>query len=266
MQIVRERRRAQHVGFHAARRFQRPGREGDLQLRSGQLLELLLDVGDGAVDFQSGSGAGLVPRLRQAKPFPRHVERRTGGGDQGEVRDYLVVVLDDLTLDQEPRSAELVCRRLRGAPRGADAAEAGQVDERHPQRRAAVPLIPGHERHRLRRLPGRRDIDLRGVLVARIRSTRTDAGKHAAERGCGLRFLLREVGARLQLVGILLARAREKGFDRLESQRRPRIEHDERDERSREQDLAAGTLHDAAGDSRGVPNPCPTPASAAGGG
>jgi len=30
--------------------------------------------------------------------------------------------------------------------------------------------------------------------------------------------------------------------------------------------LTAGTLHDAAGNSRGVPNPCSTPASAAGGG
>src|SRR5207237_5027696 len=105
----------------------------------------------------------------ETKALARGLERRARGRDQREIRDHLVVVLDDLRLDLEPRRIELARRTFRARLLRADAAEVRQIDERNVERYAAVPLVPGDDGHHLRRLPGRRQIDLRAELLAGIR-------------------------------------------------------------------------------------------------
>jgi len=114
--------------------------------------------------------------------------------------------------------------RFGARSRRADAAEAGQIDERHPQGPAAGPLIGRDEGNRVRRLTRQGDVDRRCVLVAVVRPVAVTPGSTRPSVESGLRLLLREVRARFQVIRVALARAHDELLDRLERQRGQRAE------------------------------------------
>ena len=254
MQVVGEPDDAGKIRLDAGGRFESARCQGDLELGGGKLLDLLLDVRAGAIDFEGRGASRLIARLRKAEALARHVEGGARRGHQGKVRDHLVVVLDGLPFDLEPGRFELVRGCLRAGLRGGNALEARQIDERHAQGRAAVPLIARNHGDGLRRLARRRDVDRGRVLVARVRAPRRDARQHPAQRRVGLRLLLREIRPRLERVGIALPRAGHERLHRLERQRGKRIEQEQQEECRRDEEVSAVPLHDRGALSRAVPD------------